>query len=170
MEIIGLILTIIYVIWLSRLISFGVRTATQINVNTALTAAHMATLVEALSPETKERMNQERLARAREENQKLENGYNKPPPRMNTKGLGFAVTFAGVVVAIMACLLILGAVSARSAESTVQRDAPTTRFYDSRGNSTGSASRYGDQIKLYDQRGNLVGTISSQKDCGGCRR
>lgn len=48
--------------------------------------------------------------------------------------------------------------SAAFAESTVQRDAPTTRFYNSRGNSTGSASTYGNRTDYYDARGNHVGT------------
>ena len=48
------------------------------------------------------------------------------------------------------------------AESTTQRDAPTTRFYDSRGNPTGSASTYGNQTKFYDARGNHVGTAQTK--------
>jgi hypothetical protein len=45
------------------------------------------------------------------------------------------------------------------AASTVQRDAPTTRFYDARGNVTGSASTYGNVTKFYAPR-RLVGTNS----------
>jgi YD repeat-containing protein len=45
--------------------------------------------------------------------------------------------------------------------STAQRDAPTTRFYDSRGNVTGSASTYGNQTRFYDARGNSVGTATN---------
>jgi hypothetical protein len=46
------------------------------------------------------------------------------------------------------------------AGSTVQHDAPTTRFYDSRGNSLGSASTYGNTTKFYDARGNLTGSAT----------
>jgi YD repeat-containing protein len=46
------------------------------------------------------------------------------------------------------------------AASTTQRDAPTTRFYDSRGNLTGSASTYGNQTRFYDSRGRSLGTAT----------
>jgi hypothetical protein len=62
-------------------------------------------------------------------------------------------------------LLILAAMvlaTPAMAGSTTQRDAPTTRFYDSRGNSTGSASTYGNQTKFYDARGNHVGTAQTK--------
>lgn len=55
------------------------------------------------------------------------------------------------------------------AESTAQRDAPTTKFYDSRGNKTGSATQYGDQIRIYDSRGNSIGVIAPSNKCGGCK-
>jgi hypothetical protein len=42
--------------------------------------------------------------------------------------------------------------------STTQRDAPTTRLYDSRGNATGTASTYGNQTRSYDSRGHSLGT------------
>ena len=44
------------------------------------------------------------------------------------------------------------------AASTVQRDAPIVRFYDARGNVTGSASTYGNITKFYGPDGWLVGT------------
>ena len=46
------------------------------------------------------------------------------------------------------------------AESTVQRDAPTTRFYDSRGNLTGSATTYGNQTNYYAPSGQHTGTAT----------
>jgi hypothetical protein len=46
-----LILTIIYVIWLTRLINFGVQTATRIAVATETTALSVAALYQTLSPE-----------------------------------------------------------------------------------------------------------------------
>jgi hypothetical protein len=47
------------------------------------------------------------------------------------------------------------------AGSTVQRDAPTVTFRDSRGNSTGSASTYGNMTRFYDSRGNAVGSATT---------
>jgi hypothetical protein len=55
MWLISLILTILYVIWITRLINFGVRTATQIAISNALTADRMQILVDALTPDAKER-------------------------------------------------------------------------------------------------------------------
>jgi opacity protein-like surface antigen len=46
------------------------------------------------------------------------------------------------------------------AESTAQRDAPTTRFYDSRGNLTGTATTYGNQTKFYAPNGPHTGTAT----------
>jgi hypothetical protein len=62
-----------------------------------------------------------------------------------------------IVLAFLVATIISGTAFAGS---TVQRDAPTTRFYDSRGNSTGSASTYGNTTKFYDARGNLTGSAS----------
>jgi hypothetical protein len=56
MWIIGLILTIIYIVWLNRLIKFGIVTATRIAVASEISAANLAVLVQALSPEAMERV------------------------------------------------------------------------------------------------------------------
>jgi hypothetical protein len=82
------------------------------------------------------------------------------PPRQpgKVKGLGTATIVVGVFVAVFGGLAVLGYVSAAHAAGTTQRDAPTTRFYDSRGNVTGSASTYGNQTRFYDARGNHTGT------------
>jgi len=75
--------------------------------------------------------------------------------------------FATFLLKITAAIIITALISmlighiAYGAESTAQRDAPTTRFYDSRGNVTGSASTYGNQTKFYDARGNHVGNAVS---------
>ena len=45
--------------------------------------------------------------------------------------------------------------------STIQRDAPTTRFYDARGNVTGSASTYGNTTRFYDARGYSIGSATT---------
>jgi hypothetical protein len=52
---ISLVLTIIYIIWLTRLINFGVKTATQIAISSALTADRLGMLVNAMPPEARER-------------------------------------------------------------------------------------------------------------------
>ena len=48
------------------------------------------------------------------------------------------------------------------AASTVQRDAPIVRFYDARGNVTGSASTYGNVTKFYAPDGRLVGSATTR--------
>jgi hypothetical protein len=66
-EIFTLIVSIIYMIWLTRLINFGVQTATRIAVATEVSAASVATLVQALSPEEMERVMATRAEAARVE-------------------------------------------------------------------------------------------------------
>lgn len=65
-------------------------------------------------------------------------------------------------LAVLAMIIIvILAANLAHAGSTAQRDAPTTRFYDSRGNATGTASTYGNQTRFYDARGNSVGTATT---------
>jgi hypothetical protein len=66
----------------------------------------------------------------------------------------------GISPAIIATLAVLAAPA--MAESTVQRDAPTTRFYDSRGNLTGSATTYGNQTNFYAPNGTHTGTATQK--------
>lgn len=69
--------------------------------------------------------------------------------------------YLGVIAAFFLALAgILFASHMAKAESTAQRDAPTTRFYDSRGNVTGSASTYGNTTRFYDAQGRSVGTAT----------
>jgi YD repeat-containing protein len=63
---------------------------------------------------------------------------------------------------IIAALLTLTIAAPAFAASTVQRDAPTTRFYDARGNVTGSASTYGNVTKFYGADGRLVGCATTR--------
>lgn len=44
-----------------------------------------------------------------------------------------------------------------------ERDAPTVRFYDSRGNSTGTATTYGNVTKFYAPDGRLMGSAAATK-------
>lgn len=66
-----------------------------------------------------------------------------------------------VLVGLLAFLWLISNVNVAHAESTTQRDAPTTNFYDARGNKTGSASTYGNTTNFYDSRGNKVGTATN---------
>lgn len=51
MEILFLIVTILYIIWLNRLIRFGVQTATRIADAAEASAINLHTIVQALPPE-----------------------------------------------------------------------------------------------------------------------
>jgi hypothetical protein len=69
-----------------------------------------------------------------------------------------------LLIGIVVWVSILIGVTIAYAEplhSTIQRDAPTTRFYDSRGHSLGSASTYGNTTRFYDARGNHIGTATT---------
>jgi YD repeat-containing protein len=70
-----------------------------------------------------------------------------------------------IAAIIITATISSGALAAplSSPGSTIQRDAPTTRFYDSRGNVTGSASTYGNTTKYYDARGNLTGSATGAR-------
>jgi hypothetical protein len=61
---------------------------------------------------------------------------------------------------IFAAAMLTLTIGSAHAESTVQRDAPTIRFYDARGNVTGSASTYGNVTKFYAPDGRLNGSAT----------
>jgi hypothetical protein len=58
--------------------------------------------------------------------------------------------------------VFLGSVvtTAPGADSTAQRDAPTTRFYTPDGKSAGSATTYGNTTKFYAPDGRLLGSVT----------
>jgi hypothetical protein len=56
--------------------------------------------------------------------------------------------------------IALSTVAAHCAESTMQRDAPTTRLYNPNGSSAGTASTYGNTTKFYAPDGRLVGSAT----------
>ena len=58
---------------------------------------------------------------------------------------------------LITALVLLACGSHAHAGSTVQRDAPTTRFYDSRGSSVGSATTYGNTTTFYGANGSVIG-------------
>jgi hypothetical protein len=67
----------------------------------------------------------------------------------------------GILAAVLVTTLA-AAVSPAHAGSTVQRDAPTTRFYDSRGSSVGSATTYGNTTTFYGANGSVTGRATRQ--------
>lgn len=56
MWVFSIILSIIYLLWLTRLIDFATRTGNRIAVATEASAAHLAVIVQALPPEVMERI------------------------------------------------------------------------------------------------------------------
>jgi hypothetical protein len=64
---------------------------------------------------------------------------------------------------ILIAIALIAAASPALAQSTTQRDAPTTRFYTPDGRSAGSATTYGNTRTFYDARGNVTGRAYNQK-------
>jgi YD repeat-containing protein len=63
-----------------------------------------------------------------------------------------------IIAAIIIQISTISSHAEPLSRSTTQRDQPTTRFYDSRGNSTGTASTNSSgTTTFYDARGNVVG-------------
>jgi hypothetical protein len=62
---------------------------------------------------------------------------------------------------ILIAIALIAAASPALAQSTTQRDAPTTRFYTPDSRSAGSATTYGGPF--YDARGNVTGRAYNQK-------
>jgi len=157
--------TIIYVIWISRLVSFGVRTATQINASTAATAAQLAILVDAMTPEAKERVASAIAAREQAKRQKIKQ-MDLPPFRLweqsimkssNGKGFGLDLAVVGIIGAIIVIGLVLFANYGAHADSILNNN-PQTRFYDARGNSVGTATTDSQGTTTFrDSRGNTIG-------------
>ena len=69
--------------------------------------------------------------------------------------IGIAVGVIGIATG-----MALSVTAAHCAESTMQRDAPTTRFYTPDGKSAGTASTYGNTTKFYAPNGSLVGSAT----------
>jgi hypothetical protein len=70
-----------------------------------------------------------------------------------------ALAFIAAVIAIPILVALLSSLA--HAGSTVQRDASTTRFYDSRGSVTGSASTYGNTTRFYAPDGKPIGSAQT---------
>jgi hypothetical protein len=67
-----------------------------------------------------------------------------------------------IVTGLIIALIVVASLSPALAGSTVQRDAPTTRFYTPDGKSAGTASTYGNTTKFYAPDGKLVGSATRQ--------
>jgi hypothetical protein len=67
----------------------------------------------------------------------------------------YAITGLIAALIVFACMI-----SDASAQSTTQRDAPTTRFYTPDGKSAGTASTYGNTTKFYAPDGKLTGSAT----------
>src|SRR5262245_65358372 len=73
----------------------------------------------------------------------------------------FSLTVTGLYAVLALIQIATLAHADPLSRSTMQRDAPTVRFYDSRGNVTGSASTYGNTTKFYAPDGKLVGSATN---------
>jgi hypothetical protein len=93
---------------------------------------------------------------------------HRPPPlptesRMTpAKALGISLGcfVLGSVSLVVLFILIMSAMAA-NAGSTVQRDAPTTRFYTPDGRSAGTASTYGNTTRFYGPDGRSLGSATT---------
>jgi hypothetical protein len=61
------------------------------------------------------------------------------------------------LIVVLAIILAFVFASFAYPESTKQRDAPTTRFYNTDRSSAGNASTYGNVTKFYAPNGRLLG-------------
>ena len=82
---------------------------------------------------------------------------NVPP---SSPRLSLLMTFWAPLVIGIAIGMALSTLVVHAGESTMQRDAPTTRFYTPDGKSAGTASTYGNTTKLYAPDGRLVGSAT----------
>ena len=62
--------------------------------------------------------------------------------------------------AAVTAIVLIAAATPALADSTVQRDAPTVRFYNPNGSTAGSATTYGNTTKFYAPDGKLTGSAT----------
>jgi hypothetical protein len=148
MGLLSLIIAIIGTIMMWRMISNGFALGHRIAVASEATALSTAALYYALTPEAKERADAALAAKA-EVN--FARAAAKDKRRMIT-----AAVVCGILI-----LLVLASSFAR-AESTVQRDQPTTTFRDSSGRTVGTATTNSSgQTTFRNSQGQTTGTASS---------
>ena len=63
--------------------------------------------------------------------------------------------------AAVTAIVLIAAATAALADSTVQRDASTVRFYNPNGSTAGSATTYGNTTKFYAPDGKLTGSVTN---------
>ena len=63
--------------------------------------------------------------------------------------------------AAITAIVLIAAATPAIAGSTVQRDAPTVRFYNPNGSTAGSATTYGNTTKFYAPDGKPTGSATS---------
>jgi hypothetical protein len=105
MWLISLILTILYVIWLSRLISFGVRTATRIADASEASAASLAVLVEALNPEAQQRVIDGRAAAAKAQIDAA-NARTEAAAAAAAASFPFRMVILGTIIAVLVGIVL----------------------------------------------------------------
>lgn len=74
-----------------------------------------------------------------------------------------------IVLLVMALAAVVWWLAVTASRAETQHDAPTTMFYDARGNSTGTASRYGNTVKFYAPNGSLLGSSTTTTTKKGTR-
>ena len=82
---------------------------------------------------------------------------------MKRQRLVVALLVGSGILAAMLITVLAAVVSPAHAGSTVQRDAPTTRFYTPDGKSAGTASTYGNTTKFYGPDGKLTGSATRNR-------
>ena len=150
MWLITLILSIIYIIWLTNLINFGIRTATRIAVASEATALSVASIYHALSPEAKER--------ARDFQRQIEES-NAANAKVIAKARSERDYKIGIAVVALVLMVIMWATWSAHAEPLQSRS-----FYDSRGSFAGSSTQHGSSTSFYDRSGRFSGSAIHNSD------
>jgi hypothetical protein len=147
---ISLILTIAYVIWLTRLINFGVVTATRIAVATESTVDALQIICAALPDDVKQRVAEARHANKEATRVALMDRLESQKKVRDRQAIIGAVIVVGLVLGLFALM----AVTANAGEQT--------RFYDNRGSSLGTAVPQGQgSVRYYDSLGRSLGTSTT---------
>jgi hypothetical protein len=147
---ITLVLSIIYIIWLTSLIRFGVNRADRIAIATETTALVVSGLYKAMPPEIRERAEQEI------EQVKKQVVTASQPQQAGTLApiLKFTLAMTGVVLAV-------------TIVATLARAEPlqSRSFYDRNGSFVGSSSSsHGNSSSFYDKSGRFSGSAIRNSD------
>jgi hypothetical protein len=141
----SLIVSIMYIIWLTNLIRFACDRANRIAIATETTALAVSGLYKAMPPEVRERAEREieQVKKQVVTSQQQQGGTLAPI-------LKFTLTMTGIIVAIV-LLLNLAHAGERS-------------FWDKSGNFAGSTIQHGNSTSVYDKSGRFDGTIIRDSD------